>query len=131
MKRPFNLDQHVVELSELNCFLPSFRCIFPLVTNWNIYLKTRFFVPGVEACGVVTAVGPGLTGRKVGDVVAFAGGAMGSYVEELILPADKVVPVPPSIEPTVAASILLKGMTAQFLLRRCFKVLLHPPHLEF
>ncbi|PRQ58826.1 putative NADPH:quinone reductase [Rosa chinensis] len=80
------------------------------------------YIPGVEACGVVTAVGPGLTGRQVGDVVAFAGGAMGSYVEEQILPANKVVPVPPSIEPTVAASLLLKGMTAQFLLRRCFKV---------
>ncbi|KAL6131819.1 hypothetical protein ACLB2K_070192 [Fragaria x ananassa] len=80
------------------------------------------YIPGVEACGVVTAVGPGLTGRQVGDVVAFAGGATGSYVEEQILPANKVVPVPPSIDPTVAASLLLKGMTAQFLLRRCFKV---------
>ncbi|KAK9914000.1 hypothetical protein M0R45_037799 [Rubus argutus] len=80
------------------------------------------YTPGEEACGVVTAVGPGLTSRKVGDVVAFAGGSMGSYVEELILPANKVVPVPPSIDPTVAASLLLKGMTAQFLLRRCFKV---------
>ncbi|KAK9914001.1 hypothetical protein M0R45_037800 [Rubus argutus] len=84
------------------------------------------YTPGVEACGVVTAVGPGLTGRKVGDVVAFAGGSMGSYVEELILPANKVVPVPPSIDPTVAASLLLKGMTTQFLLRRCFKV--EPEH---
>ncbi|KAM5557036.1 hypothetical protein ABKV19_024430 [Rosa sericea] len=80
------------------------------------------YIPGVEACGVVTAVGPGVTGRQVGDVVAFAGGAMGSYVEELILPANKLVPVPPSIDSTVAASLLLKGMTAQFLLHRCFKV---------
>ena len=102
------------------------------------YLYTnKIFVPGVEACGVVTAVGPGLTGRQVGDVVAFAGGAMGSYVvafacgvmgsyvEEQILPANKVVLVPASIDPTVAASVLLKGMTAQFLLCRCFKVLLY------
>ncbi|OIT34221.1 PREDICTED: uncharacterized protein LOC109244961 [Nicotiana attenuata] len=80
------------------------------------------FTPGMEAVGVVTAVGPGLTGRKVGDIVAYAGNPMGAYAEEQILPADKVVPVPPSIEPTVAASVLLKGMTAQFLLRRCFKV---------
>lgn len=76
----------------------------------------------MEAVGVVTAVGPGLTGRKVGDIVAYAGNPMGAYAEEQILPANKVVPVPPSIEPTVAASVLLKGMTAQFLLRRCFKV---------
>ena len=76
----------------------------------------------MEAVGVVTAVGPGLTGRLVGDVVAYAGNAMGAYAEEQILPADKVVPVPHSIDPVVAASILLKGMTAEFLLRRCFKV---------
>nr|GMD00573.1 quinone oxidoreductase-like [Ipomoea batatas] len=80
------------------------------------------FTPGMEAVGVVIAVGPGLTGRKVGDVVAYAGRPMGSYAEEQILPADKVVPVPPSIDPITAASVLLKGMTTQFLLRRCFKV---------
>ncbi|XP_073306148.1 uncharacterized protein [Primulina huaijiensis] len=80
------------------------------------------FTPGMEGVGVVTAVGPGLTGRKVGDLVAYAGNPMGSYAEEQILPADKVVPVPPSIDPTTAASIMLKGMTAQFLVRRCFKV---------
>ncbi|KAK4431671.1 2-haloacrylate reductase [Sesamum alatum] len=76
----------------------------------------------MEAVGVVTAVGPGLTGRKVGDLVAYAGKPMGAYAEEQILPADKVVPVPPSIDPIIAASVLLKGMTAQFLVRQCFKV---------
>lgn len=80
------------------------------------------FTPGMEAVGIVTAVGPGLTGRKVGDIVAYAGQPMGSYAEEQILPADKVVPVPSSIDPTIAASVLLKGMTTQFLVRRCFKV---------
>lgn len=71
---------------------------------------------------MVTAVGPGLTGRNVGDIVAYAGTPMGAYAEEQILPADKVVPVPSSIDPVVAASVILKGMTAQFLVRRCFKV---------
>lgn len=80
------------------------------------------FTPGMEAVGVVTAVGPGLTGRQVGDLVAYAGNPMGSYAEEQILPADKVVPVPSSIDPTIAASVILKGMTTQFLVRRCFKV---------
>ncbi|KAE9465041.1 hypothetical protein C3L33_03067, partial [Rhododendron williamsianum] len=75
----------------------------------------------MEAAGVVTAVGPGLMGRKVGDVVAYAGNPMGSYAEEQILPAEKVVPVPPSLDPIVAASIILKGMTAHMLVRRCFK----------
>ncbi|PWA78135.1 groES-like zinc-binding alcohol dehydrogenase family protein [Artemisia annua] len=80
------------------------------------------FTPGMEAVGVVTAVGPGLTGRQVGDIVAYAGTPMGAYAEEQILPADKVVPVPSSVDPSVAASVMLKGMTAQFLLCRCFKV---------
>jgi len=89
-------------------------------------------ISGVEACGVVTDVGPGLTGRQVGDLVAYAGQQMGSYAEEQILPANRAVPVPPSIDPKVAASLMLKGTTAQFLLRRCFKVVLHMyPHLLF
>lgn len=81
-----------------------------------------FNVAGMEAVGIVTAVGPGLTGRKVGDVVAYAGQPMGSYAEEQILPANKVVPVPASIDPVIGAAILLKGMTTHFLVRRCFKV---------
>ncbi|KAJ0099073.1 hypothetical protein Patl1_19818 [Pistacia atlantica] len=82
----------------------------------------RFSIVGMEAVGEVIAVGPGLTGREVGDIVAYAGGPMGSYSEEQILPANKVVSVPSSISPVIAASVILKGMTAQFLLRRCFKV---------
>ncbi|KAE8694504.1 putative GRAM domain-containing protein / ABA-responsive protein-related [Hibiscus syriacus] len=83
---------------------------------------TMPFTPGMEAVGEVIAVGPGLTGRKVGDIVAYAGNPMGAYAEEQILPADKVVPVPPSVDPIIAASIMLKGMTAHYLVRRCFKV---------
>jgi len=77
----------------------------------------------MEAVGVVTAVGPGLTGRKVGDVVAYAGNPMGSYAQEQILPASVAVPVPPSVDHKQAASVMLKGMTAHVLLRRVFKVL--------
>ncbi|XP_058204743.1 uncharacterized protein LOC131318792 [Rhododendron vialii] len=91
--------------------------------------STMPFTPGMEAAGVVTAVGPGLTGRKVGDVVAYAGSPMGSYAEEQILPAERVVPVPPSLDPIVAASVILKGMTAHMLVRRCFKV--EPGHTVF
>ncbi|KAF9614879.1 hypothetical protein IFM89_020976, partial [Coptis chinensis] len=80
------------------------------------------FIPGREAVGTVTAVGPGLTGRNVGDVVGYGGGPMGSYTEEQILPASAVVSVPSSIDPIVGASVMLKGMTAWFLLRQCFKV---------
>lgn len=88
--------------------------------TWRV--EKSFFTVGMEAVGEVVVVGPGLTGRKVGDIVGYAGNPMGSYTEEQILPADKVVPVPSSISPNIAASVMLKGMTAQFLLRRCFKV---------
>ncbi|KAH0908800.1 hypothetical protein HID58_032121 [Brassica napus] len=67
------------------------------------------FTPGMEAVGEVVAVGSGLTGRKIGDLVAYAGSPMGAYAEEQILPADKVVPVPSSMDPIVAASIMLKA----------------------
>lgn len=80
------------------------------------------FIPGREAVGVVTAVGPGLTGKQVGDLVAYAGNPMGSYAEEQILPANQVVPFPSTIDPIVGAAVILKGMTVQFLLRSCFKV---------
>eukprot|EP00268_Persea_americana_P010130 TRINITY_DN1408_c0_g1_i4.p1 TRINITY_DN1408_c0_g1~~TRINITY_DN1408_c0_g1_i4.p1 ORF type:complete len:327 (+),score=53.02 TRINITY_DN1408_c0_g1_i4:321-1301(+) len=80
------------------------------------------FTPGNEAVGVVTAVGPGLTGRKVGDLVAFAGSLLSCYTEEQIIPASIAVPLPPSIDPIVAASVMVKGLTAQFLVHRCFKV---------
>lgn len=85
-------------------------------------LLSPYNVAGMEAVGIVTAVGAGPTGVQVGDIVGYVGQPMGSYAEEQILPANKVVRIPPSIDPTVAASILLKGMTAQYLLRRCFKV---------
>ena len=83
---------------------------------------SAFNVAGVEAVGVVIAVGAGVTSTQVGDLVAYAGRPLGSYAEEEILPADKVVPVPPSIDPVIGASIMSKGMTTRFLLQHCFKV---------
>jgi NADPH:quinone reductase-like Zn-dependent oxidoreductase len=50
-------------------------------------------------------------------------GSLGSYTEEKIISADKLVPLPSSVDDVMAASIMLKGMTAQMLLRRVFKVL--------
>ncbi|KAK7310196.1 hypothetical protein RJT34_07541 [Clitoria ternatea] len=80
------------------------------------------FTPGVEAVGLITAVGVGVTDFQVGDVVAYAGRPLGSYAEEQILPADKPVSLPPSSDPVIGASIMSKGMTTRFLLKRCFKV---------
>lgn len=83
---------------------------------------TMPFTPGMEGVGEVVGVGPGLTGRQVGDLVAYAGFPLGSYAEEQILPANKVVPLPSSVSPIIAASVMLKGLTAHYLVRRTFKV---------
>ncbi|CAL1371647.1 unnamed protein product [Linum trigynum] len=90
----------------------------------GVYKAPNFpFTPVcVEAAGEVIAVGNGVTDVKVGDIVGYSGNPMGAYAEEQILPADRAIHLPPSIDPIVAASVLSKGMTARFLLRQCFKV---------
>ena len=74
-------------------------------------------VIGSEAAGVVGAVGDGVTEVKVGDRVAYAGVA-GAYAEVRLIRADRLVPLPPGIDDRTAAAAMLKGMTAQYLLRR-------------
>jgi NADPH2:quinone reductase len=74
------------------------------------------FVPGGEGSGVVEAVGPDVTDFKPGDRVAYATGPIGSYAELRVFPADKLVKLPESIDFAVAAAMMLKGMTARYLL---------------
>ncbi|KSB90836.1 quinone oxidoreductase [Caulobacter vibrioides] len=78
-------------------------------------------VLGLEAAGHVEAVGEGVSRFAVGDRVAY-NGTMGAYAEAAVVPADRAVKVPEGIELEVAAAVLLKGMTAEFLVRRCFPV---------
>ena len=76
---------------------------------------------GSEGAGVVEAVGPGVKEFKVGDRVAYAG-LIGAYSEVALRPADRLVKIPPGIDDKVAAAIMLKGMTAWYLVRRTYKV---------
>ncbi|MEH0195075.1 quinone oxidoreductase [Caulobacter sp. CCNWLY153] len=78
-------------------------------------------VLGLEAAGHVEAVGEGVTRFAVGDRVAY-NGTMGAYAQASVVPADRAVKVPEGVELEVAAAVLLKGMTAEFLVRRCFPV---------
>jgi NADPH:quinone reductase len=73
---------------------------------------------GGEGCGVVEEVGPGVSDLKIGDRVAYAGGPLGAYCEERVFPADRLVPVPDGISDQEAAAMMLKGMTAWYLVRR-------------
>ncbi|WP_416355695.1 quinone oxidoreductase family protein [Aureimonas phyllosphaerae] len=79
------------------------------------------FVPGKEGAGTVVSVGRDVTGFAEGDRVAYAG-ASGTYAEEINVAAAGAVRIPEGISDEVAAGIMLKGMTAEYLLRRTFPV---------
>src|SRR5262249_30886790 len=68
--------------------------------------------------GIIQEVGPGVTGLKPGDRVAYAGGPIGAYADERVLPAERLVPVPAGITDQQAAAMMLKGMTGWDFRRR-------------
>lgn len=77
---------------------------------------------GMEAAGIVEAVGEGVTNFKVGDRVAYASGPVGAYAEAHNVAAASSVKVPDGVSDEEAAALMLKGLTAQFLLRQTFRV---------
>src|ERR1044071_775806 len=79
-------------------------------------------VLGREAAGVVEAVGPGVSQLKVGDRIAYAFNSAGAYSEVRVLPAERLVRIPPGVDDNQAAALMLKGMTAQMLLRQTYRV---------
>lgn len=95
----------------------------------DVYFRTGLYpapgglplTPGSEGAGVVEEVGEGVTGLKAGDRVAYAVGT-GAYAERRVIPADRLVKVPDNISDEQAAAMMLKGMTAEYLLRRTYKV---------
>ena len=84
----------------------------------GLYPNALPLVLGSEGAGVVVALGEGVTHLAVGERVAYAGGPPGAYSEERVLPAQLVVRLPDSIDFDTAAGMMLKGMTAQFLLKK-------------
>ncbi|MEQ1938705.1 quinone oxidoreductase [Mesorhizobium sp. CN5-321] len=95
----------------------------------DVYYRTGLYpapgglplIPGGEGAGVVEEAGEGVTGLKAGDRVAYAVGT-GAYAERRVIPADRLVKVPDTISDEQAAAMMLKGMTAEYLLRRTYKV---------
>jgi NADPH:quinone reductase len=75
---------------------------------------------GSEAAGVVEAVGQGVTDIKPGDRVAYSGGAPGSYAEVRVMPVDRLVKVPDGVSDRTAATLMLKGLTTQYLFRQTY-----------
>jgi NADPH2:quinone reductase len=79
-------------------------------------------VLGREAAGIVEAVGPGVSQLKVGDRIAYAFNSAGAYSEARVLAAERLVRIPEGVSDNQAAALMLKGMTAQMLLRQTFRV---------
>lgn len=77
---------------------------------------------GIESAGVVEALGPGVTEVKVGDRVACVAGPDGAYAEARNIPAARAVPLPAGIDEKLAASMMVRGMTARYLLRETYRV---------
>jgi NADPH2:quinone reductase len=94
----------------------------------DVYFRTGLYkspLPttiGMEGAGTVLAVGDGVTTVKAGDRVAYAGGPLGAYATERVIAADRLVVLPGAIDFTTAAAMMLQGMTAQYLLRRTYRV---------
>ncbi|MBX5471981.1 MAG: quinone oxidoreductase, partial [Acetobacteraceae bacterium] len=95
----------------------------------DVYFRTGLYkipslpaVLGQEGAGVVTAIGPGVTEVAVGDRVAYAAGPIGAYATERVIAANRLVKLPDAIDFKTAAAMMLKGMTAQYLLRRTYRV---------
>ena len=87
----------------------------------GLYKTQLPLTPGNEAAGVIEAVGEGVTGFKIGDRVVYMH-SPGAYVQKRVVPAEKLVPLPDGISDEVGAAVLLKGLTAQYLLRRTHRL---------
>ena len=94
----------------------------------DTYFRTGHYKPpslpttlGNEAAGEIVEIGKGVAGFKVGDRVAYVA-TLGCYAEQRVVPSDRLVKLPKSIHYDTAAAMLLKGLTAQYLLRQTYKV---------
>ncbi len=94
----------------------------------DIYQRTGInplplpFIPGLEGSGVIEEVGRDVLNFNIGDRIAYCTASVGSYCERRSLPADKLVPLPEDISSQDAAAVLLKGLTAEYLIHRAYKV---------
>jgi NADPH:quinone reductase len=88
----------------------------------GLYKRPLPETPGREAAGVVVRLGRGVKGLKPGQRVAYVHAGCGAYSEYRNFPADRLVKLPASISDEQAAAIMLKGLTAEFLLRRAYRV---------
>ena len=102
------------------------RHTYVAVNFIDIYFRTgRYPLPlpnglGSDAVGVVEAVGPGVTDVHVGDRVGYLLGPQGAYADVRLMPADVLIPLPDGISDRTASTLMMKGMTTQYLFRQVY-----------
>ncbi len=102
------------------------RHTYVAVNFIDIYFRTgRYPLPlpsgiGSDAVGVVEAVGAGVTDIRVGDRVGYLLGPQGAYADVRVMPADVLIPLPEGITDRTAATLMMKGLTAQYLFRQVY-----------
>jgi NADPH:quinone reductase len=115
-----------VEVGEPGPGQARVRHAYVAVNFIDVYFRTgRYPMPlpnglGSDAVGVVEAVGSGVTDLKAGDRVGYLLGPQGAYSDVRLMPADVLIPLPDGVSDSTAATLMMKGMTAQYLFRQVF-----------
>jgi NADPH2:quinone reductase len=123
---PEVLRLETVEVDEPGPGQARVRHSYVAVNFIDIYFRSgRYPLPlpnglGSDAVGVVEAVGPGVTDIKVGDRVGYLLGPQGAYADVRVMPADVLIPLPDGVSDRAAATLMMKGMTAQYLFRQVY-----------
>ncbi|MBK9243278.1 MAG: quinone oxidoreductase [Burkholderiales bacterium] len=123
---PEVLKLETVEVGEPGAGQARVRHSFIAVNFIDVYFRTgRYPLPlpnglGSDAVGVVEAVGPGVTDIKPGDRVGYLLGPQGAYSDVRVMPAEVLIPIPDGISDRTASTIIMKGMTAQYLFRQVY-----------
>ena len=123
---PEVLRLETVEVGEPGPGQARVRHSFIAVNFIDIYFRTGRYplaLPnglGSDAVGVVEAVGPGVTEFKPGDRVGYLLGPQGAYADVRLMPADVLIPLPEGISDLAASSLVMKGMTVQYLFRQVY-----------
>jgi NADPH2:quinone reductase len=123
---PEVLRLETVEVGEPGPGQARVRHSYVAVNFIDVYFRSgRYPLPlpnglGSDAVGVVEAVGPGVTDIKVGDRVGYLLGPQGAYADVRLMPADVLIPLPDGVSDRAAATLMMKGMTAQYLFRQVY-----------
>lgn len=121
----------VLRLEEVEAGAPGpgqarVRHSYVAVNFIDIYFRTGRYpleLPnglGSDAVGVVEAVGPGVSDVRPGDRVGYLLGPQGAYADVRVMPADVLIPLPDTVADSTAATLMMKGLTAQYLFRQVY-----------